>query len=124
MNREEKSKLTLKQMSVPTQTHSGEFTIYGWKCKRSDGVIGWVLISQTNEDDRCDYWVTDDGFFLIPGRTVAVNLYSGGPTVFESSESPAAPGAARMEAMLTAISMWESHPNLHIQKEGTTPQSI
>jgi hypothetical protein len=124
MRDEEKSKLTLKQLSVLTRTKFGEFTVFGWKCRRSDDVLGWVLISETNEDDRRDYWVTGGRFYLIPGRTVAVSLYSGGASIFECSESAAAPETSRKEAMSTAISTWESHPDLYIQREGTAAQAV
>jgi len=115
MSQEEDSKLTLKQLSLLTKTESGEFTVFGWKCGRSDGVVGWVLISETNDDDRLCYWVTDDMFYLIRGITVTAGLFSSGASVFESGEPDSDPEMSRKEAMLTAISKWEEHPDLHIK---------
>jgi hypothetical protein len=107
MEHNESRRLTLEAKSIQLETKIGNFTVRGWKCRRSDGAAGWLLWSQTNENDRCDYWITRDAFYLIPKSSVAIDLFRGGFAVFEASEKASEPEQVRKEALITAISKWE-----------------
>jgi hypothetical protein len=104
----ESPKFILKRICpgvAPKQT--AEFTIYGMKCKGSDGAIGWVLFAQASNGERGDYWVTNGKFYSIPQSETKL-LYNLDATEFEFREGTVEPKEGWKVEMLATISEWES----------------